>query len=149
MFYALFALAALVIAGLAFYAGRLLFLLKRQNQRQYEAKQKRIDNITESIKTIALAMSQQQCDLSEGAIRIYRLLEALPLDPRPDYDTQFPQLRELFLKVVGFDTHEARQALDKRERRRQDKAREEIEAEYESRILPELEKITTFCNSLG
>ena len=148
MFYALLFIAAGIIAGLAFYAGRLLFLLKKQNQRQSAAKQKRILNITESINTIALAMSQQQCDLSEGTIRIYRLLEALPLDPRPDYDSQFPQLSALFLKVIGFDTHEARMALDKRERRRQDRARGEIEAEYESKLLPELEKITTFCNSL-
>lgn len=148
MLYALLFIGALVIAALAFYAGRLLFLLKKQNDRQAQARQKRVVTITESIRTIAMAMSQQQCDLSEGAIRICRLLDALPLDPKPSYDSDFPHIYGLFVKVSGFDTHEARQALDKKERRRQDRAREEIEAEYESRVLGELEKITTFCNTL-
>ncbi|MFC3094197.1 DUF2489 domain-containing protein [Alteromonas sediminis] len=149
MFYTILLLGALIIAALAFYAGRLLFLLKKQNERQAVARQKRVATITESVTTIAMAMSQQQCDLSEGAIRICRLLDALPLDPKPDYDQRFPHIYGLFIKVSGFDTHEARMALDKRERRRQDRAREEIEAEYESRVLGELEKITTFCKGLG
>ena len=141
--------AAIIIGGLAFYAGRLLFLLKKQNQRQEAAKNKRIDNITESIRTIALALSQQQCDLSEGTIRICRLLDALPLDPKPDYSSDFPHIYALFTKVSGFDTHEARQALDKRERRRQDRAREELESQYETKVLSELQKIRDFCASIA
>lgn len=148
MLYLALIAAALVIAGLAFYAGRLLFLLKKQNQRHAVARNKRIVNISESIKTIALALSQQQCDLSEGVIRICRLLDALPVDPKPNYKQDFPHTYTLFSHVSVFDTHDARLALDKRERRRQDRAREEIESQYESKVLDELQKITDFCTSL-
>ncbi|GEA09646.1 DUF2489 domain-containing protein [Alteromonas sp. KUL49] len=77
--------AALIIIGLSFYAGRLLFLLKQQKERQNSVRSKRIYNISESVHVIAMAMEQQQCELSEGVIRIVNLLNALPIDPQPDF----------------------------------------------------------------
>ncbi len=128
----------LVILGLGFYAGKLLFQLKSQNQRQDKARQVRIDNITESVRTISLAMEQQQCNLSEGAIRICNLLDAMPLTPQPDYVNEYPALYELYKKVQRFDTLEARNALPKAERRKQDKEREELESHYEMSVLKEV-----------
>jgi hypothetical protein len=124
----LIALGALIIVALSVYAGRLLFLLNSQKERHLLARQKRLDNINESIQTIAFAMQQQQCDLSEGAIRICRMLEAVPVSPLPDYKNEFPALHQLFAKVKDYPTHEARQALSKKERRAQDKEREEFES---------------------
>lgn len=144
----LLVIGGVIIAGLAFYAGRLLFMLRQQQQRQARARASRIDSITQSIQTIAMAMSQQQCDLSEGVIRICNLLNALPLDPQPAYSNLFPHIHGLFNKVDHFATHEARMALSKQERRQQDKTREEIESQYENQVLEELEKITNFCSSL-
>nr|WP_136250684.1 DUF2489 domain-containing protein [Ningiella ruwaisensis] len=144
IFWILLALAALIIVGLSVYAGKLLYMLKAQNKRHLVAREKRIVNITQSIQTIAFAMQQQQCDLSEGAIRICRLLEAMPLDPQPDYERDFPALHNLFEKVKDYPTHEARNALPKSERRAQDKEREEFESELESSILVELEQLKRF-----
>lgn len=127
-----------VILVLGFYAGRLLFQLKNQNERQTKARQKRIDNITESVRTISLAMEQQQCNLSEGVIRLCNLLDAMPLTPRPDYVKEFPALHNLFEKVKKFDTHDARNALSKSERRKQDKEREQLESELESSVIKEV-----------
>lgn len=129
--------ALLIIAALGVYAGKLLFMLKQQNERQKAAREARLANITESIETIAKAMEQQQCDLSEGAIRICRLLQLLP-QPETSYRESFPHIHALFVAVSGFAVLDARKALSKQERRKQDKAREEIESQHESKVLTEL-----------
>lgn len=131
----------LIILVLGFYAGKLLFQLKSQNERQNKARQKRVDNITESIRTIALAMEQQQCNLSEGVIRLWNLLDAMPLTPQPNYQEKFPAIHSLFKQVEKFDTHDARNALPKLERRKQDKEREQLESEFESAILKEVSSL--------
>ena len=93
-------------------------------------------------------MEQQQCDLSEGAIRICNLLNALPLSTPPDYRARFPHIHALFVAVSGFAILEARQKLSKAERRKQDRAREQIESEHESKVLKELPLIKSFCSEL-
>ena len=137
-----------IIAGLGVYAGKLLFLLKQQNQRQANARNKRIDKITESIFVIVKAMQQQQCDLSEGTIRICNLLAALPIENQPNFKSMFPQIHTLYIEISGFAVLEAREKLTKSERRKQDRAREEIESEYESLVLPELDQINAYCKEL-
>ena len=140
----LLGVGALIIIALSIYAGRLLFLLKAQKNRHQQARNKRIESMTTSIQTIAFAMQQQQCDLSEGVIRICRLLEAMPLDPLPDYKSHYPAVHALFDKVKGYPTHEQRAALSKAQRRAQDKEREQFESEAESAILVETEKLKLF-----
>jgi hypothetical protein len=130
-------LAALIILVLGVYAGRLLFMLKAQNSKQKAGRDKRIASIQESIQTIAFAMQQQQCDLSEGVIRICRLLDALPVEPRPNYALLYPVTHQLFDLVKGYPTHEARSALTKLERRKQDKEREEFASQLESKVIKE------------
>ena len=144
----LIGVALLIILALGFYAGRLLFLLKQQNQQHQAARNKRIKNISESIHIIAKAMEQQQCDLSEGVIRIVNLLNALPLNPPPNFKSTYPHIHALFVEVSGFAVLEARQQLTKQERRKQDYAREQIESEFESKVLSELPKLKDYCISL-
>ncbi|BFT32105.1 DUF2489 domain-containing protein [Alteromonas sp. D210916BOD_24] len=141
-------IALLIILGLGFYAGKLLFLLKQQKDRQQAARETRIANITESIILIAKAMDQQQCELSEGVIRIVNLLNALPLAAPPSYKDHYPHIHTLFVEVSGFAILEARQQLTKSERRKQDKAREQIESEHESKVLSELPALQAYCMSL-
>jgi len=43
---------------------------------------------------------------------------------------------------------EARQKLSKSERRKQDMAREQIESEYESKVLAELPQLQAYCETL-
>ncbi|WP_334014137.1 DUF2489 domain-containing protein [Alteromonas sp. S167] len=140
--------ALLIILGLGFYAGKMLFLLKQQKARQEATRQSRVENITESLVLIAKAMEQQQCDLSEGVIRIVNLLNALPIVDQPDYKTKYPHIYALFTEVSGFAILEERQKLSKAERRKQDIAREQIESEYESKVLSELPALQTYCETL-
>lgn len=141
-------LAVVTILALGFYAGRLMYQLKRQTARHQAAREKRIGTITESILTISMAMEQQQCELSEGAIRIVNLLNALPVDPKPDYRAKFPHLHALFVAVSGFAILDERKKLSKAEKRKQDKAREQIESEHESRVLDELPAVKEYCHAL-
>jgi hypothetical protein len=134
-------LGTVIIIALAFYAFRLLTLVKSQKSEQQAVRDKRIASMQSSIQTIAFAMHQQQCDLSEGVIRICRLLEAMPVDPHPDYAKEFPYTHELFEKVKSYPTHEARTLLTKSERRAQDKERQELESLLESKILTETEAL--------
>ncbi len=144
MYYAIITLAVAIIAGLTLYAGYLLYQLYRQTQRQRAARQSRIDKITESIQTIALAVSQQQCDLSEGSIRLCILLDAIPILPQPDYRGSYPALHALYDKVKDMPTHEARKQQDKREKLKMDLQRGEWEAELESAILDEVKRLSHF-----
>lgn len=136
--------ALLIIAGLAFYAGSLLFKIKNQNKLRANKTQQRIENITESIQTIAKAVEQQQCNLSEASIRLYHLLEALPLTDKPDFSTKFPGLYTLYNAIKDLPTHQARKEQAKRETHKQDLQREALETELESQILKEAAQLTKF-----
>ena len=140
----LLGIALLIVGALAFYAGKLLFQLKQQTQKQQRVRQKRIADITESIQTIAAAVEQQQCNLSEGAIRLIRLLEALPVKDVPDCKALYPSLYELFTHVKELPTHQDRKQLTREVREQQDTQREEHEARLESKILEEVKQLKGF-----
>lgn len=133
-----------IVAGLAFYAGSLLFKLRIQQQLRKQKTQQRIDNISQSIQTIAKALEQQQCNLSEGCIRLFHLLEALPVKDKPDFSQQFTGLYSLYEQVKGLPTHEARKAQTKNETKQQDLKREEIEAQLESQILKDVSVLKSY-----
>ncbi|GLR71251.1 DUF2489 domain-containing protein [Agaribacter marinus] len=135
---------ALIVIGLGIYAGRLLFLLQAQNNRQSAVRDKRIDTITDSVQTIAFAMQQQQCDLSEGVIRLWNLLEAIPILPHPNFQQHYPGVYELYSRIQHFPTLDARQALTKQQRREQDKEREQIESELASKVAVDVDKLRHF-----
>ncbi|MFT2092820.1 DUF2489 domain-containing protein [Paraglaciecola sp. 2405UD69-4] len=144
MIYLLLISALVIIAGLAFYAGSLLFKLKAQTLQKEKTTQKRVENIVESIQTIALAIEQQQCNLSEGCIRLTHLLECLPIADKPDFKAQYPGLYELYAAVEHLPTHEKRKAQSKQETWKQDLFREEIEAKLSSKIMAEVSSLSKF-----
>jgi type II secretory pathway pseudopilin PulG len=141
----LFLLVALsIIASLGFYAGSLLFKLRTQQQRRHQKTQQRITNISQSIQTIAKALEQQQCNLSEGCIRLFHLLEALPVKDKPNFSQQFTGLYSLYEKVKDLPTHESRKAQAKGIIKLQDIQREELESQLESQILNDVSVLKTF-----
>lgn len=133
-----------IVACLAFYAGSLLFKLSTQTQLRNKKTQTRINNISESIQTIAKALDQQQCNLSEGCIRLFHLLEALPVKDKPDFSQQFTGLYSLYEQVKDLPTHEVRKAQTKRQTKQQDLQREELESQLESQILKDVLVLKTF-----
>lgn len=139
------AVALAIIVPLAYYAGTLFYQLKHQTTRQNAVRQERVEKISQSVQTIAMAMEQQQCNLSEGAIRLVNLLESLPVKNVPECEQEYPALFELFQHVRHLPTHEARKSLSKSERQLQDKVREEHEARLESKILTEIAPLQKFA----
>lgn len=141
---AFYLVALAIIAGLSFYAGYLVLRLKTQQKLRKQKTQQRINKIFQSIQTIAKTLEQQQCNLSEGCIRIFHLLEALPVKNKPDYSQQFIGIYSLYNQVKDFPTHDVRKAQSKIETKKQDLQREELEAQLESQILRDVSVLKTF-----
>ena len=141
---ALLLIALLIVAGLVAYAGLLIFKLRTQQILRKQKTQKRIDKISVSIQTIAKALDQQQCNLSEGCIRLFHLLEALPVKDKPDFSKQFKGLYSLYDQVKDFPTHDVRKLQGKDVTKKQDLQREELEAQLESQILNDVSVLKTY-----
>lgn len=144
MYIALIVLAVAIILGMSFYAGKLLSQVNEQNQKKDKLRQERVTKIMQSVHVIALAIEQQQCDLSEGVIRLTNLLDALPLSPQPKFAELYPAIYGLYHKISHFPTHESRASLTKKERRQQDKERMSIEADFETLIIDEVIKLRAY-----
>lgn len=130
-----------IIGGLAVYAGKLLARLKLQTQRQRQAVNARNERILESINTIALAVHQDQCNLSEGAIRLTHLLNALQFTQPQEFTHRYPGIYELYEKVKEMPTHEARKEYKRNEIMRFDLQRAGFEHELEDKIKVEVKEL--------
>lgn len=134
-------LGLVVVLGLAFYAGRLLGQLKQQNQRRNKALEKRNENLYESIVTIAKAMDQGQCPLSEGALRLVVLLDLRVESQQAAYAKRYPALHDMYERIKHMPTHEARKQYPKGEIRKMDSEREGYEQELEDVILKDIRQL--------
>ncbi|PIP89918.1 MAG: hypothetical protein COW01_00395 [Bdellovibrionales bacterium CG12_big_fil_rev_8_21_14_0_65_38_15] len=113
----------IILAALCFF----LFLrLKNFNQQQDQSLKDRQEHWSESARIVALAVSQGQCDLSEGCLRLRYILNQLG-------DTH-EVLEMMGEELKPFATHKARSELDAQTRFAQDKIRMEIEGKYEVRL---------------
>jgi hypothetical protein len=144
-------LAIVTILGLAFYAGILISKIKmhneqnKQRQMQLQAEQQqRNAKIGESIRIIARATVQKQCNLSEAAIRLTILFETLLVDKAIEMESEYPALSELFEKVKEMPTHEQRKTVASKELKKLDKQRLVFEAELEERIIKEASQLVNF-----
>ncbi|EKE73016.1 DUF2489 domain-containing protein [Gallaecimonas xiamenensis] len=135
-------IGALIVVALAFYAGKLLFMVKAQRQKEEAFLAEHNQKLEKSIRIIAAAMLEDQCELSEGVIRIRVLMDHLL--PYQAYGDRFPALFDLYERVKDLPTHEARQAQDKKERRRQDREREGWERELADAIKAEAAQLKDF-----
>ncbi|ART80414.1 DUF2489 domain-containing protein [Oceanisphaera avium] len=126
-----------IILALAIYAGKLLGQVKAQALRQTQAVMVRNERILDSIRTIALAVSQEQCNPSEGAIRLTNLLNALQFNEPRDFANEYPGLYELYEKVKDMPTHEARNNFKRNEIMRLDMQRAGFELELAAQIKTE------------
>jgi len=143
MLYFLISLGVVVIAGLAFYAGQLLWQLKEQKITQQEQKNKRLNYLTDSIAYIAKAMKEEQCDLSEGVLRIWVLLDHYNSEQQEpkDYPNLYPGFAALYDVIKDMPTHEARKKQGKQERFKMDVQRWDAEKDNGEQIAVDIEGI--------
>lgn len=134
-------LGGLILSGLAIYAGMLLARLKRQQEMQLQAINARNERILDSVRVIAHAVLEGQCDYSEGAIRLTNLLDALQIKEGRAFAAEFPGLYSLYEKVKEMPTHEARRALKRNEVMKLDLERSGYEAELETQLLKDVAQL--------
>ncbi|MBU1312031.1 MAG: DUF2489 domain-containing protein [Gammaproteobacteria bacterium] len=132
----------MVIVALAFYAGMLLRRLQlqklQQKQQQLALQQQQTEKrryLTESITLICRAMLEQQCELSEGALRVWVLLDHLVPERQPDPVQTYPGLHQMYQVVKDMPTHEARKRQSKQQTYNQDKLRLAAEQQLKDFIL--------------
>jgi outer membrane murein-binding lipoprotein Lpp len=136
MLYTLIIIGALVIVGLAYYAGQLLWQVQEQKKRQLAEKERKLNYITDSIRHIVKAMISKQCEYSEGVLRIWVLLDHYnkeQAEPK-DYPALYPGFASLYEVIKDMPTHEARKRLSKQDRMKMDMERWKAENEFESQI---------------
>jgi len=143
MLYILISIGALIIAGLGFYAGQLLWQVQQQKQKQEEESQKRKDYLTHSISHIAKAMQAEQCEYSEGVLRIWVLLDHYnkEITEPKDYANLYPGFATLYEIIKDMPTHDARKKYDKKEIAKLDMRRWRAEKEHEEQIGEDLDKL--------
>lgn len=129
-------LAVLILLSMAGYALSLFFKLRKQNQQLQQAKNKRFQRVIESIVIISKAMRSEQCDFSEGVLRLKPLLDVLGKKL-----SIFPAMWELYQVVEDMPILDARKGLKRNERMKLDLTRESKEAELEDKIKNELNQL--------
>lgn len=147
-FVVLIVLAVLIVAGLAFYAGKLLWLLQQQKKQQIQLaakqQQQQLQNqlyVEQSIYTICKAVDAGQCELSEGALRVWVLLNRLPEQQQGPLVTDYPGIFQMYNIVKDMPTHQARKQQSKEETLAQDKQRLQAEQTLSAQILADTSKL--------
>ena len=128
--------AVCIIVGMIGYAIYLLLALQKQKKALQQARRNRINRIKESIEIIAKAMLNDDCNLSEGVLRLKMLLEPVGMSLK-----HYSAMWRLYETVEDMPTHEARNALKKNERMRLDLQRESAEVALEKNIKLELHQL--------
>jgi hypothetical protein len=144
----LLGIGCLIIIALAVYAGRLLYRLKAQQVQQLLQQKNAVDarkvRIIESVQIIAGSMQREECDLSEGTIRIAKLLAAIPTADPQDWSLHYPELHLFYGKIKHMSIMDARKALPKKTRMQQDLDRFRYESEFGERVQKEIVGLMSF-----
>lgn len=129
-------LALLIVLSMVVYAARLWLKIYRNNRQIKQAQTERRERIIESVVLIARAMLSEQCDLSEGVLRLKPLLDVLgkPL-------SRFEAMWALYQTVEVMPILAERKALKRNERMKFDLEREAKEAELTEQIKAELPQL--------
>ncbi len=134
----------MITLGLGIYALILFRQLKRKQEEAATVIKQRNDELADQIGTIALAMKQEQCDLSEGSIRIFHLIDHLLDDTGNQVEGRqkaYPGIYELYQGIKHLPTHKARLELPKTERMKQDFERWKLEADLKEQISADIESL--------
>jgi hypothetical protein len=139
---------SIFVFALAIYLGVLLNKLKHQKRvilektkKAKEAAKAREISILESIEIITKGVIQDQCEVSEGCLRIKKLKDLLPYFSDEIDLSVFDQM---YAEISNFDTLEARKELSNQDRYDQDKKRFNIENEYSDRIKESSKDLLSF-----
>ena len=147
----LIVVGVLIIAGLAFYAGRLLSQVKAQENKREQAQKEHQKNLAahdvkvlDSVVIIVRAMKEEQCDISEGCWRLSVLLDSLKTSE--NLSLQFPAIFELYQRISHMPILEERKKLAKKERMKLDLERTKVENELYSDVFANLDLLHNYAD---
>jgi hypothetical protein len=146
-------IAALIIIGLALYASYLHIRIKskqkaaqikddEERQLAQENLDKRNNNIITDIRFIAQSLVTEQCEITEGVLRIHHLANAIDTDIMQQQ--QFVTLHRHFSACENMAIKDAYKALTKKERFQQDQQRFRLEQENKEQVLAEVQLIIQY-----
>ncbi|MGL5336019.1 MAG: DUF2489 domain-containing protein [Enterovibrio sp.] len=145
MSFILFSIAALILFGLAAYAGWLLSALQQQKLQQAAAQKaaiaQRNEMLNEHIALIAKAALDGNCEYCEACIRIYMLLNAREEELPRSLELEYPALYEIYLLVKDMPRSDHKGALSNKERAQFSQIREEAALRLQEPLRLEFEQI--------
>ncbi|WP_372624875.1 DUF2489 domain-containing protein [Arsukibacterium sp.] len=144
----LLVVAVAIVASLAFYAGKLLLLLQQQTKHQAQLaqreQQQQLQNqlyVEQSIYTICKAVDADQCELSEGALRVWVLLNRLPEQQQGPLTEDYPGMYQMYQVVKEMPTHDVRKQQSKQATAEQDKQRLQAEKDLAPQIQADVSRL--------
>ncbi len=148
--YTLLIIAALIIiAALAYYAWHLTTKVKKLHQAQQEEQaqaelqlRNRQLELLQDIRFIARAVLAEQCEITEGVLRIQYLISAL--DPDAWQLDELATLRKHHEATSAMPILEAYRALPKKEQFRLDRERWSLEEHHKPAVQRELQWLVSY-----
>ncbi len=141
----IFIVLSVLVLGLSIYLGILLSQVKKKNDKMREEKEKKDLFIKDSLKVIALATIQGQCDLSECCIRVKNLIDYFP---KLASKAEFQVFQQMYEEIKSFPTHERRLEQSKQQIFQQDSLRFKIEDRYREDMIKSLDLLRTEVDAL-
>lgn len=149
MLWLLLSFGIVIILGLAAYAWRLSQQVKQQQQRQQQEMAAAADQLREKqrelqqdISFVARAVLAEQCEITEGVMRIHHLLSGL--DPDVWHGSELTTLRRHYDKTQHMPILDAYKKLDKKQQFQIDKQRWGLESEHKAAIELELQWLVAY-----
>ncbi len=149
LLFTLASLALIIIAALSGVAVYYLWQVKKQNEqlKQQQAEQKKAwrekkEELAKDIKFIAQAMVQEQCEITEGCLRIKVLMDHLDTDLQ--HKPEFKTIQHMFSLTSSMPTHQAYKALSPKERFKLDNQRYRYEDEHRDNVLAEAKQLMQY-----
>jgi hypothetical protein len=142
-------LGVIIIAALAFYAGRLLRQVARQKHKQQQAElahqnalAKHDHKVLASVLLITRAMKEEQCDFDEGCWRLSVLLGSLKTSG--ELDQKFPAIFKLYNEIKHLAILDERKQLQKKQRMKEDFQRMTLVEKSHKEIVSELDLLQQY-----
>jgi len=149
MYWTLISVAVAIILGLSAVAG--YYLLKLRNVKQQQNAQILLnrqawldsqEELAGDIRFIAKAMVQQQCEITEGCLRLKVLMDRL--DETLQHNTAYQTIQLHYQKTAYMPHHQAYKALNKKQQFKLDQDRFALEEQHRQQILLEAEQLSDY-----
>ena len=138
--------ALIIVTTLTIVAGYLLYkvlLLNKQKEQQSKENQdawlQNRNVLIKDIRFIANSMSQQQCEITEGCMRLEYLINKV--DDSPKMRIEFQYIYKHYDATAAMPIRDAYLALTKKEQYKLDKDRAKLEAQHKADVLSDTKKL--------